>query len=157
MKKVLISLIVASSQSFAAMEKTEVKPLPFGGKPAVALQVFEVKNNVFKPIQGTKLSIRKKQNQLCWQSVNVPLQSNNMVAEAFYAPNEFKLNSPNSQITSSNDKKNHTIVTEIKTSEVSQYIRRCWSFDRKDPTGKYQMEVQINDHIFKGLEFEIVK
>lgn len=67
-----------------------------------------------------------------------------------------KLASPGSKIDSSADKKNHTIITEINLAN-NQVLNRCWGFDKTDPVGKYKMEIQINDHIFKGLEFEIVK
>ncbi|AHG77463.1 hypothetical protein CT138_06480 [Mannheimia varigena] len=152
----IFALVVTSQYSFAAAEKTITPKTPVEGKPAVVLQVLDVSGKAAKPIKGNKLSISKKQTQLCWYSINVPTQNKVMIAEAFYAPAEMKLASPGSRVDSSEDGKNHTIITEVNLVN-NQPLSRCWGFDKTDPVGKYKMEVQINNQIFKGLEFEIVK
>ncbi|WP_209025912.1 hypothetical protein [Mannheimia haemolytica] len=152
----VLALTITSHYSFAAAEKIVTKDLPAEGKPAVVLQVFDESEKIAKPIKGNKLFISKKQTRLCWHSINLPVQNKVTIAEAFYAPAAMKLASPGSKINSSADKKNHTIITEINLAN-NQVLNRCWGFDKTDPVGKYKMEIQINNHIFKGLEFEIVK
>lgn len=158
MNKLYAALILAltTNYSLAAAEKKINEPKPFDGKPAIVLQVYDVSGKVEKQIKGTTLSIEKKQNKLCWVSINVPIKPQTLLAEAFYAPDKFKLIAPGTKIDSSADQKNHTVVSQI-TNMNNQNFSRCWSFDKNDPIGKYQMEIQINDHIFKGLDFEIVK
>ncbi|QIM66784.1 hypothetical protein A4G16_05075 [Mannheimia granulomatis] len=153
---IALTLSLAANYSTAAAEKKVTEPKPFEGKPSVVLQVFDISSQIARPITGNTLSISKKQSRLCWSSVNLPVQNKAMVVEAFYAPNTLTLVSPGSKIDSSPDKKNHTIVTEINNMG-NQNVNRCWGFDKTDPIGKYKMEIQINDYIFKGLEFEIVK
>ncbi|STY62873.1 hypothetical protein M3704_06460 [Mannheimia haemolytica] len=158
MKKLstLLALVMAAGYAAAAADKPVVKPIPFEGKPAVSLQVFDMSGKVARPIQGNTLSISKKQNRLCWVSVNIPLQGKVNIVEAFYAPAALTLVSPGSQFDSSADNKNHTIVTLVESNN-NQSVSRCWSFDQTDPIGKYKLEVQIKDQVFKGLEFEITK
>ncbi|MDD0824692.1 hypothetical protein PTQ27_09495 [Mannheimia sp. AT1] len=158
MNKLYVALILAltANYSLAAAEKKANEPKPFDGKPTVGLHVFDTSTKVAKPISGNTLSISKKQNRLCWSSINVPLQNKVTIAEAFYAPDVLKIISEGSKVDSSADKKQHTIVSEI-TNVNTENLNRCWDFDKTDPIGKYQMEIQINDIIFKGLEFEIVK
>lgn len=153
----MVALAMATNYSLAAAEKKLAEPKPFENKPAVILKVFDMSTKVARPIQGTTLSISKKQNQLCWYSINVPVQNKVMIAEAFYAPAKMKFVSSRSQVDSSEDGKNHTIITETSLVNHNQPLSRCWRFYKTDPIGKYKMEVQINDLIFKGLEFEIVK
>ncbi|MEG9531695.1 hypothetical protein [Mannheimia indoligenes] len=153
----IVALAMATNYSFAAAGKKPAEPKPFEGKPTVVLQVFDISTKVARPIQGTTMSISKKQNQLCWHSINVPTQNKVMIAEAFYAPAKMKLSSPGSRVDSSEDGKNHTIITETNLVNHNQPLSRCWGFDKTDPIGKYKMDVQINDQVFKGLEFEIVK
>lgn len=151
-----LALIVTAQYSFAAAEKVITPKVPFEGKPTVVLQVLDLNGKVARPIKGNKLSISKKQTQLCWHSINVPTQNKVMIAEAFYAPAKMKLVSPGSRVDSSKDGKNHTVITEANLVN-NQSLSRCWGFDKNDPIGKYKMEIQINDQVFKGLEFEIVK
>lgn len=148
------AVLVWANTSFAAAEKKS-EPA-FDGKPAIAMQILDISGKVARPIKGTTLSISKKQNRLCWSSVNVPTVGKVMVAEAFYAPSEFKIFSEGSEVRTSPDKKSHTVVTHMN-QVGNQNITRCWNFDESDPKGKYQMEIQINNQVFKGLSFEIVK
>ncbi|MEG9499005.1 hypothetical protein [Mannheimia indoligenes] len=153
----IIALAMATNYSLAAANKKPAEPKPFEGKPAVALQVFDISTKVARPIQGTTMSISKKQNQLCWSSINMPLQNQKVkIVEVFYAPGIIKLDSPGSRINSAEDKKSHIIETEINNMS-QQNINRCWAVDHRDPIGKYRLDIQINDYSFKGLEFEIAK
>ncbi|MEG9488564.1 hypothetical protein [Mannheimia indoligenes] len=150
----VLTLAMVSHYSFAAVEKPVTKPLD--GKPAVAIQIFDVSGKVAKPIQGNKLNIAKKQNRLCWNSINVPVEGKVMIAEAIYAPAKSKAISEGSQVQASPDGTSNTIITNLN-NVTEKYVSRCWDFDKTDPIGKYKMDVQINDQVFKGLEFEIVK
>lgn len=151
-----LALAMVSHYSFAAAEKPISKPLPFDGKPAIVVQVFDINGKVARPIKGNKLNIEKKQNRLCWNSVNVPVQGKVMIAEAIYAPGPAKASSEGSQVQPSPDGTSNTIITNINNA-TENYVSRCWTFDKSDPIGKYRLDVQINDQVFKGLEFEIVK
>lgn len=152
----VVALAMATNYSLAAADKKPAEPKPFEGKPAVALQVFDASGKVAKPIKGTKLNIAKKQDRLCWHSINVPVQGNVMIAEAIYAPAKAKAAASGSQVIPSPDGTSNTIITNL-TNVNKEYVSRCWNFDNTDPVGKYKIDIQINDQVFKGLEFEIVK
>lgn len=151
-----LALAITTQYSLAAAEKTVPQPLPMEGKPAIVVQIFDTSAKVSRPIAGNKIDRSKKHNRLCWSSVNVPVQGKVMIAEAIYAPGPAKASSAGSQVQPSSDGTSNTIITNVNNI-TENYISRCWLFDHTDPIGKYRMDVQINDQVFKGLEFEIVK
>lgn len=153
----IVTLALATNSSFAAAEKAANKPQQAEKKPAIVLQIFDTSTKISRPIKGNKLSISKKQNQLCWNAVNLTLPTNEVtIAEAFYAPAPMNLLANGSTLESSADKKSHTVITKSKV-QLNQVVGRCWGFDSTDPIGKYKLDVQINNIIFKDLAFEIVK
>lgn len=152
-----LALIISTQYSFAAADKPTEAVLQPKDKPMVSLQVLDISKKNPQPIAGNTLSISKKQNQLCWRSYNMLIPNKVMIAEAFYAPDAIKFTSPNSTIEASKDKKEYLIVTEMTNMNTGKYVGRCWTFNKTDPIGKYKMEIQINDQVFKGLEFELVK
>lgn len=44
-----------------------------------------------------------------------------------------------------------------KANIASGAITQCWQFSKNDPVGTYQLELQFNDIVFKGLAFQILK
>lgn len=155
MKKLMMTTLALLSASVFAAPKADVKPQKQAKQPTVVLNVVDVSGKAPKLIKGTKISRSQKQ-QLCWHSTNVPLTGRVRVAEAFYAPAPTNFASQGMSVRASEDKKEFLIVGDI-IPDNKEHLSRCWRFDNKDPIGKYKLDVQIGDIVFKGLSFEITK
>ena len=64
---------------------------------------------------------------------------------------------PNGQITSSPNKKTHSISYTAKPLENGKYVTNCWEFGRWDPTGKYVLTVKIGKHEFEKQVFYVTE
>lgn len=156
MKKMMIVTLAMLSATTMAATKTNIKPenTPTA-QPTVVLRVLDFSSKTPRPLTENKLSQSKNQ-QLCWSSVNVPLSGKVQFAEAFYAPAATTFTSEGMSVTASEDKKEFLIVGNV-TFKDNTNLTRCWKFTKEDPVGHYRLDVQINDIIFKGLAFEVVK
>lgn len=125
------------------------------GQPAVFLRVVDFSGKAPRPIEGNKVSISKK-HQLCWATLNMSIVGKTRVTETFHSPSATNFKAENAQSYASNDKKDFMIVSEI-TPNNDQSISRCWQLEKKDPIGKYSLDVQVGDVTFSGLKFEVVK
>lgn len=156
MKKMMIATLALVSATVMAAPKTETKVAdPTNGQPAVVLNVYDFSSKSPRPVKGNKISQSKNQ-QLCWTSLNVPLTGRMRVAEAFYAPAPTNFASEGMSVTASEDKKEFLIVGDVIAKD-QENITRCWRFGKSDPIGKYGMEVQVGNYVFKNLSFEVVK
>jgi hypothetical protein len=63
----------------------------------------------------------------------------------------------NGQITSSPNKKTHSISYTAKPLENGKYVTNCWEFGRWDPTGKYVLTVKIGKHEFEKQVFYVTE
>lgn len=156
MKKMMIATLGLVSATAIAAPKTETKVAdPTNGQPTVVLNVYDFSSKSPRPVKGNKISHSKNQ-RLCWSSLNVPLTGRMRVAEAFYAPAPTNFASEGMSVTASEDKKSFLVVGDVIAKD-KENITRCWKFDKSDPIGKYEMEVQIGNYVFKNISFEVVK
>lgn len=124
-------------------------------QPAAFIQVLDLSGKTPRTISGNKVSLSKKQ-QLCWGTLNIKFTGKTRVTETFHSPAATKFTSDKDQSYASNDKKEFVIVSEVMPSKDNS-ISRCWQLEKKDPIGKYSLDVQIGDINFSGLKFEVVK
>ena len=156
MRKMMIATLALVSATAMAAPKTETKVAdPTNGQPAVVLNVYDFSSKSPRLVKGTQIS-RSQNQQLCWSSLNVPLTGRVRIAEAFYAPAPTNFASEGMSVTASEDKKEFLIIGDVIAKD-KENITRCWKFGKSDPIGKYGMEVQIGNYVFKNLAFEVVK
>ena len=55
------------------------------------------------------------------------------------------------------NKKIHTITYTRPTLENGKYMMNCWTFDRRDPIGKYVLTVKIGKHEFEKQVFHVIE
>ena len=63
----------------------------------------------------------------------------------------------NAKVVSSPNKKIHTITYTRPTLENGKYMMNCWTFDRRDPIGKYVLTVKIGKHEFEKQVFHVTE
>ncbi|MGC7560883.1 hypothetical protein [Pasteurella sp. PK-2025] len=160
MKKIMaVSLALISSMTFAKTqtpvnsEQQQAQQQP----PIAVLRVFDTSNKEPKLIEGNALSRSKKRN-LCIFISNVEKKEQNLLAEFFKVPAAMKMHAEGAEIQSSPDNKEHLILFNVPKSALqSDVITQCWQFSKSDPIGTYQLEIQFNETVFKGLSFRILK
>ncbi|MGX2955964.1 hypothetical protein ACWIW6_06825 [Ursidibacter sp. B-7004-1] len=154
-KALALALGILSTTVFAE-DKVQQESLEKSLEPKLALTIYDTSNKVPRAVEGLKYSLKAKNLSLCWTAFDMPFIQSNKVVELFHSPKAGKFTDTSGSSVSSKDKKQHTIENYLP-SVNGQYIHRCWNFDKKDPLGKYSVEVQINDIKFPALSFEVVK
>lgn len=150
MKK-LFSVALIPSFLFAQETMQTEKP------PIMALRVMDNSTTPAKLVEGTMLSVSKKQN-LCVLLDNIPYQADNTLTHYFTSPKAAKFEALGMDVKTSSDKKHFEITAKIKNINPDMKIfHQCWKFDQNDPVGTYKLDVKMNDIMFKGLSFKIVK
>lgn len=158
-KSLVLAMGLLATATTMAAEKTETaQPAPQKEtRPVIGLVIYNTSGKVATPIKGLQYSLKKAKNlQLCWEVINTPLTANNLVIEEITAPAKSKFVSKDSNVVTSEDGKAHTVSTQIP-STTSEFLRRCWNFDKTDPKGTYSIKVRVNNIQFNNLNFEIVK
>lgn len=153
MKKLFSVALIAlmPSLSFAQEATQTEKP------PVVVLRVVDNATTPAKLVEGTTLSVSKKQS-LCVLLDNIPYQADNTLVHYFTSPKAAKFEAPSMDVKTSSDKKHFEITAKIKnTNPEMKTFHQCWKFDQNDPIGTYKLDVKMNDITFKGLSFKIVK
>lgn len=157
MKKTLIMValtaIFASNISLAENKETKATTAP-----KVVLRVLDTSGKVAHDTGSRIYSVSNKNLMLCWDAFDMQFASgnNNRVIETFVAPNaDAKFVKPASTVR----KVDNSIIVNSASVAVNgdKVLQSCWMFDKTDPLGKYSLTVQINDIVFDGLSFELVK
>lgn len=147
------SMTFANTQNNAQPEQQQAKQQP----PIAVLRVFDTTNKEPKLLKGNALSRSKKRN-LCLFISNVEKLEQNLLAEYFKAPAAMKMNAEGAEIRSIADNKEHLVIFNLPKSALEgDVITQCWQFAKTDPIGTYQLEIQFNETVFKGLSFRILK
>ncbi|KAE9540353.1 hypothetical protein HT665_01080 [Ursidibacter maritimus] len=154
-KTLALALGLLSTTVFAEDKIQQASPEK-AVEPKLTLTIYDTSNTVPRAIEGLKYSLKAKNLSLCWTAFDMPFIQSNKVIELFHSPKASKFTDASASTVSSKDKKQHTIENYLP-SVNGQYIHRCWNFDKKDPLGKYSVEVQINNIKFPALSFEVVK
>ncbi|WP_439241638.1 hypothetical protein [Lonepinella sp. BR2474] len=157
MKKLTaIALAFISTTVWAATENKGTVPTP-KLSPTANIFVLDVSGKTPKLLPGNQLS-RSKPRHLCVAISNVDIQEQNRFIEYILAPEPMTMISQGSEIKIDEDKKGFLITTSVKKSDVkNNVVSRCWRFDKNDPVGKYKLDAQFNNIVFKNLSFEVLK
>ncbi|MDO4697695.1 MAG: hypothetical protein Q4A60_03325 [Pasteurellaceae bacterium] len=126
--------------------------------PSLTLEVFDTSTGVHSIVEGRKFSVSRKNIELCWTAFNLSIEPNNTSIEIFVSPKRATFVDQGSKISKSKDGRKHTITSTFSTDKTDQdLVRKCWKFDKKDPLGKYTLEVQVNNIKFPPQTFHVVK
>lgn len=156
-KSFMVMLTLFSATAIANENNTRAADqIDVAKAPKLILEVYDNSNKVPKHIEGRKYSISKKAQQLCWTAFNMPFSPNNGIKEIFISPKKAKFMDKNSVVVPSKDGKMN-VITAMLPSHNNEFIQRCWSFDKNDPLGTYQLKVFVNDIEFPQQKFELVK
>ena len=104
------------------------------------------------------MSLSNKTEKVCWVAVG-DFGKKATGSETFkaQAPSEFTSSIENAKVVSSPNKKIHTITYTRPTLENGKYMMNCWTFDRRDPIGKYVLTVKIDKHEFEKQVFYVTE
>lgn len=126
-------------------------------QPVAAIRIFDISGKSPKLMEGNQLS-RSKARQMCVFVVNVEVKNQNRLVEYFKTPEPMLMQAEGATTQSSQDGKEHFITFNLPKSDIKNYVvSQCWKFNKEHPMGIYQLDVQFNDIVFKGLSFEILK
>lgn len=154
MKKAFILLTTLCSGSlFAAGNATQADTT---NPPMLKLAVYDVSGKEPKDV-GLKYSRKNNNLQLCWTAFNMPFaaDNNNNVFQQFTAPAKVNYQGVSNVVMSNNNKT--ATIHHVLPAHEQKFITQCWKYEPKDPLGKYQLIVRVNDIQFEPLEFEVVK
>lgn len=126
-------------------------------QPIAGFRLFDLSGKAPQLIEGNKFS-RAKPHQLCIFVENVEVKEQNLLAEYFVAPAPIRMQAENAETRTTGDGTGNLIIFNLpKANIASGAITQCWQFSKNDPVGTYQLELQFNDIVFKGLAFQILK
>lgn len=152
MKKLLVlsSLLAITGTALAVNQEKNVDTAP-----KMYLSVLDTSSQVPRSVDNRVYSVSNKNLQLCWFVRDMQFAPSNQVVEVFIAPND-KGQFMKADATISKNSNIHTIRSSKKATN-DEVISNCWRFDNTDPLGKYTLDLQVNDFVFKGVQFELVK
>lgn len=157
MKKLMSVALAVFSSVTLANSPVQVKSNTQENQPMAFIRVFDTSVNPHKIIEGNKLS-RSKPRHVCLYVANVAIQEQNLLAQYVQAPAPIKVNVPNARVQIEDNKKNFLIVFNMMKKEIKDNTpTQCWELGKTDPIGTYKLDVQFNNIVFKGLEFELLK
>ncbi len=162
MKKIfafaLITTLFSVGAFAAAPESKDAKDT--ANEPTIYLSVFDRTNEPEpSPDLNKKETSRSNKNEkVCWLATG-HFGKKTTVSETFkaQAQSEFASSIENAKVVSSPNKKLHTITYTRPTLENGKYMMNCWTFDRRDPIGKYVLTVKIGKHEFEKQVFYVTE
>ncbi|TYG33628.1 hypothetical protein FW755_00225 [Lonepinella koalarum] len=155
MKKLVVMALTLFSASVLAVTENVIETTTI--QPKATIFVLDTSSQPAKVMKGTQFS-RSKARNLCVAVSDVPVQDKNQFVEYFVSPAPINIIAKDSDIKVDDDKKGFLAITLINESEIkNNVVTRCWQFEQNDPVGKYKLDVQFNDIVFKGLSFEVLK
>mgnify|MGYP000956793770 CR=1 FL=1 len=162
MKKISTFALIAtlfSTCTFAAPESKDAAK-DTANEPTIYLSVFD-RTNEPEPspdLHKKEMSRSKKTEKVCWVATG-NFGKKATVSETFKAQAQvgFTSSIENAKVVSSPNKKLHTITYTRPTLENGKYMMNCWTFDRRDPIGKYVLTVKIGKHEFEKQVFYVTE
>ena len=164
MKKIfafaLITTLFSAGAFAAAPESKDTIKKDTANEPTIYLSVFDRTNEPAPSpdLNKKETSRSNKAEKVCWVAIG-NFGEKATVSETFkaQAPSEFTSSIENAIVVSSPNKKIHTITYTRPTLENGKYMMNCWTFDRRDPIGKYVLTVKIGKHEFKKQVFYVTE
>ena len=160
MKKISTFALIAtllSTDTFAASpESKDAKDT--ANEPTIYLSVFDRTQDPSPDLNKKETSRSNKAEKVCWVAIG-NFGEKATVSETFKAQAKIELSSTieNAKVVSSPNKKLHTITYTRPTLENGKYMMNCWTFDRRDPIGKYVLTVKIGKHEFEKQVFYVTE
>ena len=160
MKKISIFALIAtlfSTCTFAAPESKDASKEQ-KNESAIYLSVFDRTQEPSPDLNKKETSRTNKAEKVCWVAAG-DFGKKATVSETFkaQATSEFTSSIENAKVVSSSNKKIHTITYTRPTLENGKYMMNCWTFDRRDPIGKYVLTVKIGKHEFGKQVFYVTE
>ena len=154
MKKISTFALIAtlfSTGTFAAPESKDASKEQ-KNESAIYLSVFDRTQEPSPDLNKKETSRSSKAEKVCWLATG-------HFGETFkaQAQSEFASSIENAKVVSSPNKKLHTITYTRPTLENGKYMMNCWTFDRRDPIGKYVLTVKIGKHEFEKQVFHVTE
>ena len=160
MKKISTFALIAtlfSTCTFAAPESKDASKEQ-KNESAIYLSVFDKTQEPSPDLNKKETSRSNKAEKVCWVAIG-NFGEKATVSETFKAQAKIELSSTieNAKVVSSPNKKLHTITYTRPTLENGKYMMNCWTFDRRDPIGKYVLTVKIGKHEFEKQVFHVTE
>lgn len=163
MKKISTFALIAtlfSTATFAASpeSKDAAAAKDTANEPTIYLSVFDRTQEPSPDLNKKETSRSSKAEKVCWLATG-HFGKKATVSETFkaQAQSEFASSIENAKVVSSPNKKLHTITYTRPTLENGKYMMNCWTFDRRDPIGKYVLTVKIGKHEFEKQVFYVTE
>ena len=164
MKKIfafaLITTLFSAGTFAAAPESKDTTKKDTANEPTIYLSVFDRTNEPAPSpdLNKKEMSRTNKAEKVCWVAAG-NFGKKATVSETFkaQAPSEFSSSIENAKVVSSPNKKIHTITYTRPTLENGKYMMNCWTFDRRDPIGKYVLTIKIGKHEFEKQVFYVTE
>lgn len=164
MKKIfafaLITTLFSAGAFAAAPESKDTTKKDTANEPTIYLSVFDRTNEPAPSpdLNKKEMSRTNKAEKVCWVAAG-DFGKKATVSETFkaQAPTAFTSSIENAKVVSSPNKKIHTITYTRPTLENGKYMMNCWTFDRRDPIGKYVLTVKIGKHEFEKQVFYVTE
>jgi len=163
MKKIFAFALITtlfSVGAFAAAPESKDTTKDTTNEPTIYLSVFDRTNEPAPSpdLNKKETSRSNKAEKVCWVAAG-NFGKKATVSETFkaQAPSEFTSSIENAKVVSSPNKKIHTITYTRPTLENGKYMMNCWTFDRRDPIGKYVLTVKIGKHEFEKQVFYVTE
>lgn len=158
-KAIAMSLLMLSvvMSVHAKTNNTDVKKEEKRAQPIAGFRLFDLSTKVPQLIEGNQFS-RAIPHQLCIFVENVEVKEQNLLAEYFVAPAPMRMQAENAETRTTEDGTGNLIIFKLPKADIAGgTITQCWQFSKNHPVGTYQLELQFNDIVFKGLAFQILK
>ncbi len=160
MKKISTFTLIAtlfSTCTFAAPESKDTSKEQ-KNESTIYLSVFDRTQEPSPDLNKKETSRSNKAEKVCWVAIG-NFGEKATVSETFKAQAKIELSSTieNAKVVSSPNKKLHTITYTRPTLENGKYMMNCWTFDRRDPIGKYVLTVKIDKHEFEKQVFYVTE
>ena len=163
MKKIFAFALITtlfSVGAFAAAPESKDTTKDTTNEPTIYLSVFDRTNEPAPSpdLNKKETSRSNKAEKVCWVAAG-NFGKKATVSETFkaQAPSEFTSSIENAKVVSSPNKKIHTITYTRPTLENGKYMMNCWTFDRRDPIGKYVLTIKIGKHEFEKQVFYVTE
>ena len=163
MKKIFAFALITtlfSVGAFAAAPESKDTTKNTTNEPTIYLSVFDRTNEPAPSpdLNKKETSRSNKAEKVCWVAAG-NFGKKATVSETFkaQAPSEFTSSIENAKVVSSPNKKLHTITYTRPTLENGKYMMNCWTFDRRDPIGKYVLTIKIGKHEFEKQVFYVTE
>lgn len=161
MKKIFAFALITtlfSAGAFAAAPESKDTTKDTANEPTIYLSVFDRTQEPSPDLNKKETSRSNKAEKVCWVAIG-NFGEKATVSETFKAQAKIEFSSTieNAKVVSSPNKKLHTITYTRPTLENGKYMMNCWTFDRRDPIGKYVLTVKIDKHEFEKQVFYVTE